>query len=599
MKTDQKTEKKIGPAKGKTAAEALITGGAIILALVLVNVLVGKSRARLDLTENDMYSLSDASKSIMRNMKERVNIRAYFGNVPAEQAEKMNYVDMLLAEYAESSGGKIDYQKIDPWDNPQLQDELKKQGIEKMRLRSRIDDKLEEVPMYFQVVFTHLDKKEVWTPDGGFGLEGLEYDFTSRIKRLGYGKKKVSVTSGFGEPAQIQALQLAGRDVMGMKVGLADLYDVTAANWKTDPKSIDDADVLIVNGPTEKVSDAAKFHLDQYIMKGKPVLFLVGGMHWQSAGNQQLQQMENPDSPYLGIELDNGLGDLLAGYGFEVGKNVILDLRTSARYWLPVGGHQGMLAQAFAPVAQALSNGPHDILANIKGLALPFASTLKLVGPLEEGKRDAETRVVRLLETLPTSFEHGTMAVSVNMPAPKPDKSKGPYLVAAAVSGKFKSYFADHPIPADVNAGAPGAPGMPGGPLPPEGEADPPAENPPAPAPVVPTGPLKESASHTRVVVVSVPLFAADEMAGAAQNAGEIALFENFVAAHDLVDWLAEDSDLIAVRGKKVERPLVKLEPGEKNLVKYANVVGAPLLLVAFGIGYWRVRERRRKNIAL
>src|SRR5262249_11002140 len=164
-----------------------------------------------------------------------------------------------------------------------VQEERKKEGIDKLRLQSRKDDSIQLVPMYFQVVFSHLDKKEVWTPDQTFALEGLEYDFSARIKRLGYGKKKVSVTQGFGEPTDLRALQAAAQEVApavrpGVKIGFADLYEVSVANWKTDPKSIDAADVLIVNGPTEKVSDSAKFHLDQFVMKGKPVLFLVSGM---------------------------------------------------------------------------------------------------------------------------------------------------------------------------------------------------------------------------------------------------------------------------------------------------------------------------------
>ena len=70
--------------KGRTAAEALITGGAIAAVLVLVNVLGAGSRARFDLTEQHIYSLSDASEQMVAGMKEKVNIKAYFGNVPAE-----------------------------------------------------------------------------------------------------------------------------------------------------------------------------------------------------------------------------------------------------------------------------------------------------------------------------------------------------------------------------------------------------------------------------------------------------------------------------------------------------------------------------------
>ena len=585
-------EKKIGPAKGKTAAEGLITGGAIIVALVLANVLAGGSRAKLDLTENNIYSLSEASKGLVRRMPERVNVRAYFGNVPPEQAEKMNYVDALLSEYADSSGGKIDYQKIDPWDKPDLQEELKKEGIDKLRLQSRKDDSIQLVPMYFQVVFSHLDKKEVWTPESTFALEGLEYDFSSRIKRLGYGKKKVGVTTGFGEPAQqqMQALSSPGVEVaLGVKVGLGDLYDVQFVNWKTDAKSIDDVDVLVVNGPTEKVSDAAKYHLDQFVMRGKPVLVLVAGMTWTSPKQQQQFQMQQADQPFIGVPADAGLGDLLAAYGFEIGKNVILDPRNTARYWVPVGGHQGTIVLGFAPIAQALANGPHDVLANVPGVALPFPSTLKLVGPLEKDKRTADTQVVELLKTAPTSFEHDdVLAITQNLRPPKADKGNGPYLVAAAVAGQFKSFYADKAPPAEAGGAA-----APKGPD--EGEADPP----PATPPPAPSGPLKESAAHTRLVVVSAPSLTTDETILSGRNAMESVFVNNLVVAHDLVDWLAEDSDLVAMRSKKVERPLAKLETGERNLIKYGNIVGAPLLLIAFGVVFWRVRERRRQNIVL
>ncbi len=594
------SKKDITPAKGRTAAEAIITGVAAVGALILLNVLSCGTRAKVDLTENKIYSLSDASKRLVHSMKERVNIRAYFGNVPAEHAEKATYVDMLLSEYADASGGKIDYQRIDPWEKPELQEELKKDGVDKLRLQSLKDDSFQQVPMYFHVVFSHLDKKEVWTPAQGFNLEGLEYDFTTRVKRLGYGKKKVGITTGFGEPTHAQALEAPGADVLpGVKVGLGDLYDVSAVDWQKDPKTIDNLDVLIVNGPVEKVSDAAKFHLDQLIMKGKPVLFFVGGMRWQSGGGQQqFPGMEQPDQPYIGMAGDNGLGDLLQTYGFEVGKDVILDAKNSARLWLPPGGRQGMLAFGFAPYAEVLASGAHDMLAHIDVIAAPFASTLKLVGPLAADKRDAETQVIELLKTAPTSFAHTeVLAITRDFKGPQA-KDKKSFLVAAAASAKFKSYYASHPVPANVDVAAPGGPGAaPMLPDPDDGEADPPA---PAPASQPAAGgPLQQSAAHTRLVVVSVPLLAADQTLMDVQRTGELVFVNGFVAAHNLVDWLAEDTDLIAVRGKKVERPLEKLENGQRAAIKYANVVGAPLLLTIIGIIAWRVRERRRRNITL
>jgi hypothetical protein len=253
-------------------------------------------------------------------------------------------------------------------------------------------------------------------------------------------------------------------------------------------------------------------------------------------------------------------------------------------------------------MAEVLDGGRRGILANMQAVALPFASTLKLVGPLAADKRDSDTTVVELLRTLPTSFQHDeVMAITQNLKPPSPKNGKGPYLVGAAVSTKLKSYYADHPVPADTNAGTPSGPDgphMPGMMPPDDGEADPTPAAAPA-APTGPVGPLKESAAHTRVIVVTAPSLAATESLINGQNAGEIVYVNNLVATHDLVDWLAEDEDLVAVRSKKVDRPIAKLESGERNLIKYGNIVGAPLLLMAFGIGYWRVRERRRKRTIL
>jgi ABC-2 type transport system permease protein len=562
------SNEKSKPQKGRTAAEALITGVAIAGALILLNLLAFGSRARVDLTEDRIFSLSNASRNLVATMKERINIKGYFGNVPPEHAEKVTYVDMLLAEYAERSNGKIVYERIDPWDKPELQQELKRDGVDKLRLQSRKDDSFEQVPMYFHVVFSHLDKKEVWMPSPAFALEGLEYDFSTRIKRLGHGKKKVGITQGFGEPAETQLLSAPGADVLpGVKVGLGDLYEVTAVNWKDEPKQIEDVDVLIVNGPTQKVSDAARMTLDRAVMTGKPVLFLVSGMRWQAGGGQQQipGMPQDPEQPFLGIPGDTGLDELLLAYGFKVGQDVVMDLRYTAVGWLPPGSREGYRARGLFPHARSLQSGEKEILAGIDVVALPFTSTLTLVGPLENPEGD--TRVIPLLETAPTSWARKEIvAITPNLALSPPEGEKGPYLVGAAVSGKFPSAFPDVPAPPGADADA---------------------------------AQRKESVSHTRMMVVTAPAIAADTTLMDIRSHGDLVYINGFLALHNLVDWLAEEVDLIAVRAKKPERPIERLAPAERTLVRYANVIGAPLLLIVIGIVTWRLRERRRRNIRL
>jgi len=138
-------------------------------------------------------------------------------------------------------------------------------------------------------------------------------------------------------------------------------------------------------------------------------------------------------------------------------------------------------------------------------------------------------------------------------------------LVGAAASGVFKSFYSQ--VPSGVTA---------------------------------PEGGLKaESPPSTRIAVVTSPGMIADATLMDVQQTMEVGWLNGFVAAHNIVDWLAEDTDLIAVRSKKVERRIENLEDSTRVSVKMANLLGPPLFVIGLGILVWRLRERRRKNISL
>jgi gliding-associated putative ABC transporter substrate-binding component GldG len=563
--------------KIKTAAESLVTTLAAALALLLVNALVCGSRSRVDLTEQKIYSLSDASARLVKNLPERVAIQAYFGNVPSEHKEKQHYVESLLAEYAKASGGKVTFEKIDPWDQPELQQELKQEGIDRILLVTVQDDKAEQVPAYFTVQFTHLDKRERWGPDPRFGfhVEGLEYEFSSRIKRLAWPKRRVGVTKGFGEPDQAGALAHE-------QIGLAGFHEVVPLDWAENPRAIDDVDVLVVNGPTRRVSEAAQWHLDQHLMRGKPALLLVRGMQFQASGNpHMLPEMQQGAQPYLGSPADHGLAELLAHHGFQVEADTVVDPRNAAPGIVPLG-QEVLLAHVFFPLAETLAHGQHEPLEGIRMVAMPFVSTVKLVGPMAGGGFGGE--VQPLLRTAPTSFRRaGMLPITRELKIAPTEGSQGPHEVAWMATGTFRSFFAGKPTPEGVTPPPPADPAEAG-----ELMSASPAG-----------GALEQSPPGTRLIVVGGSEFAEDKMFSIMRYVGTDVYLNGFRAVQTMVDWLLQDTDLARVRGKQVARPIRSLEKKDRLLVKYGNVVGAPLAIVLFGVVFWQVRERRRRNVKL
>jgi ABC-type uncharacterized transport system involved in gliding motility auxiliary subunit len=152
--------------------------------------------------------------------------------------------------------------------------------------------------------------------------------------------------------------------------------------------------------------------------------------------------------------------------------------------------------------------------------------------------------------------------------APEPDKVKS-YAVAAALTGKFKSYFADKEVPA-----AP-ADTMPGATAPP------------------PDAPKINESPETQILVVGSSHFLTTNFL--TQYPANITFFQN------VLDWMALGNDLIAIRSRSVsERPLkpeiLKDEAaGKRDAIKYAGIFGMPILLTIFGVGQWMGRRRAKQ----
>ena len=97
--------------------------------IVLVNLVSITIFTRMDLSKGKIYSLSKSSKEAVRNLEDRLVVKAYFSkNLPGEFADARRFANDLLSEYQAYSRGKLRFEFLDPKDENRLKEEARKNG---------------------------------------------------------------------------------------------------------------------------------------------------------------------------------------------------------------------------------------------------------------------------------------------------------------------------------------------------------------------------------------------------------------------------------------------------------------------------------------
>jgi len=146
----------------------LIVGALVLGIIVLVNIISINLFFRLDLTSNNIYTLSPASKSIVGNLNDKLVIKAYFtDNLPSPYNNTRRYLQEILDDYRNYSHGDLEYEIISPSDEAKLEED----ALKKRCLHENIKDVIfagfvdyEQLPGYFGLsgLFVLPSREEVW-----------------------------------------------------------------------------------------------------------------------------------------------------------------------------------------------------------------------------------------------------------------------------------------------------------------------------------------------------------------------------------------------------------------------------------------------------
>jgi gliding-associated putative ABC transporter substrate-binding component GldG len=508
--------------------------------LVLLNLISVRNFFRIDLTKNQAYSLSKTSKTYMQGLKDNLTVKAFFTkNLPAPYNANARYLRDLLEDYRTYSHGHFNYQFVDPADDPALANEARTLGIYGIQFTDIEKDKFEQKNGYMGVAFMYRDKKEIipLLQD----TNGLEYQLTSMIKKLIQEQTKVvGITQGFGEA-------VLGQDLDNFRQLISKNYEVVPVDLANGPIP-DRVDTLVVAGPTQPIPDDKLYALDQFLRSGKNMAVMARMV--KADARQSMQ----------GQAVNSGLDRLLAAWGVQMHPDLVYDMQCQKITVAQRGPGfviQNIVPYPPFPLVTELDRS-NLIVRNLESITLPFVSSVTLnEGLLKNNHLEAAF----LAKSSPKAWEQqGFFMLSPQyIGAPQPNDLKQ-FGLAATLSGTFPSLYAPDRLP---------KPGK------------------------DPLAPFIDKAKPSRLLVIGSADFLSNDFLDP-RRGGTLVQF-----AQNLVDWTAQDSELVEIRSKGVEPAVLGNVPeAQRMLVKYFNLAGLPILVVIAGLLMWRRMEARRQMVA-
>ncbi len=332
----------------------------ILAVLILVNFVSYYYYFRVDLTENKIYSLSKASKDILKSLDEPVTVTAYFTEDLPPQLTKMrnDFKDMLI-EYASVSGGNVVYEFINPNKDTKLEAEAFQAGIRPVIINAREKDQIKQQKVYLGAVIRLGEEQDIIPiiqPESS-----MEYDLSSSIKKLSITEKpRIGYLQGQGEPP-LDALIQAGNQ-------LSILYDVNHVNLSDSGINLNQYKTIAIVAPTDTFNQNALNKLDKYLAEGGNLYIAIN-------------RVDGDMNTATGISVETGLEKWLADKGINVENSFVIDAScgtVSVRQQQKGFSFSTNVRFPYLPVITTFAE--HPITKRLESVILPFASPITYTG---------------------------------------------------------------------------------------------------------------------------------------------------------------------------------------------------------------------------
>ncbi len=438
----------------------LISFGITLTIIIVVNIIASFVYTRFDLTSEKRYTLSDTSKEILRNLDDYVYFRVYLeGEFPAGFKKLRKETKEMLDEFRAYSKF-VDYEFINPSESNDAAERnetyklLYQSGLNPTELAIKTKAGTQQIMIWPCALVSYQEKeKPLDLLDTGLGesssqalnnsAQNLEYKLISAIKELSQEKKSnIAFIEGHGELDENEVYDITRTLQKKYNVKRVTLDEqITALNSRTETKDSSivinsNYDAIIIAKPTKPFSEKDKFIIDQYVMHGGKVLWLIDPV---SATMDSLQTSEST----IGNALDINLDDMFFKYGLRLNKNLLLDLN-SAKIALRTGqiGGQAQIEYFnwyYFPLLNAGSD--NSIVKNINPIKADFVSSIDPV------ISDSDVQKIPLLKTSNyTNISAAPAYITLGMLRQAPDQrmfSQKSQNVAYLLKGEFESLYSN------------------------------------------------------------------------------------------------------------------------------------------------------------
>lgn len=428
-----------------------------VASILLLNIISSFVFTRFDLTAEKRYSLSPATRDLLKKTDDIVFFKVYLeGDLPPGFRRLANETREMLDEFR-AYNSDIQFEFVNPSDNPKASErnevykQLVEQGLQPTDLRTSqkgearqliifpgaiVSYKGREVPV--QLLMSQLNENSEKVLNNS--IQALEYNLASAIEKLTTKiKPAVAIIEGQGELSKAETIDLEQSLLEYYQVDrvtIGQQINSLAIRLKGDTVReplVNKYKAIIIDKPVKPFDEKDKFLIDQFIMRGGRVLWLIDPVF---ASMDSLEKYSNT----MGIANDINLEDMLFSYGVRLSTSLVMDL-----YSLKIPLTTGMIGNQpqiqffpwyFFPLATPVQG--HPIVNGLNAIKTEFVSvadTVEVPG----------IKKTILLTTSPYSRTVNVPAlIDLQILSKEPDReqfSQGPQPVAVLLEGSFTSAF--------------------------------------------------------------------------------------------------------------------------------------------------------------